>query len=144
MLVRADETAIRTIADLAGRRVCTVRGSTSYDRISARVPTAQVQALDFYSDCAQALRERRADAVTTDDYILIGLMTPAPGAFRLLNQPFAQERYGIAVAEGDTVLRDYLNRLIRRFLDDGRWDPAYQATVGRVRPRPESARPPRT
>jgi glutamate transport system substrate-binding protein len=141
VLLRAGETKVTKVADLAGKSVCTVSGSTSYDRIRALVPTVRVTSVDLYSECALALREGRTTAVTTDDTILLGLMSKDRAKFTMLGQPFSREPYGMAVRDGDTAFRDYLDGLIGRILADGRWDAAYRSTLGRAQPLSPSVRP---
>jgi glutamate transport system substrate-binding protein len=131
MLVRADNQDIHDVTDLAGKKVCTVSGSTSMERLRSRV-RARLVIVDTYSECVPALRNGRIDAVSTDDTILLGLMSRNPGAMRLVGKPFGKEPYGIGVRSGDAVFRRYLDGLIRRSLRDGSWDRAYRDTVGAV------------
>lgn len=132
-LVRARNADIHDVTDLAGKKVCTASGSTSADRLRSRV-RARLVIVDSYSECVPALRNGRIDAISTDDTILLGLMSRNPGAMRLVGKPFGKEPYGIGVRRGDTVLRRYLDGLIRRYLRDGSWERAYRDTIGAVAP----------
>jgi glutamate transport system substrate-binding protein len=133
MLVRADDHDIRDVTDLTGKRVCAASGSTSLDRLRSRV-RARLVIVDAYSECVPALRDGRIDAISTDDTILLGLMSRNPGSMRLVGKPFGREPYGIGVRRGDTAFRRYLDGLIRRYLRDGRWERAYHDTIGAVAP----------
>ncbi|HEX4817586.1 MAG TPA: glutamate ABC transporter substrate-binding protein [Nonomuraea sp.] len=130
LLVRAGDTRINDISDLDGRTVCTATGSTSVDRLRAEATGARLTIVDAYSLCVPALLSGRVDAVSTDDTILLGLQAQRPDALRLVGKPFGLEPYGMGVAKGDTVFRDYLNGLIARWLRDGEWDRAYRDTIG--------------
>lgn len=140
-LVGAGDDTVHGVADLAGKRVCTARGSTSADRLRLQVPRLRLVTVDSYSQCIRALRNGGIDAVSTDDTILLGLMSLNPGKLRLVGRPFGAEPYGIGVQRADTVFRDYLSGLICRFLRDGSWDRVYRDTIGTVDP--ESAASPR-
>ncbi|MDF5758950.1 glutamate ABC transporter substrate-binding protein [Spongiactinospora sp. TRM90649] len=143
ILVRAGDRAIRNVTDLADRKVCTATGSTSAERLRARAPGAEAVIVNTYSECVHALVSGRIDAISTDDTILLGLMSLRPGSVRLVGKPFGREPYGIGVRRGDTVFRDYLNGLINRYLHDGQWDRAFRDTIGAAGADPEQAKPSR-
>ena len=108
IMVRADDSSIGGVDDLAGKRVCTAQGSTSYTNLVARNPDALVVVRDTYSECAQALADSDVDAVTTDQAILAGYLRQGGGTFKLLSRPFAPpELYGIGLRKGDEVFRAF-------------------------------------
>src|SRR5437867_4721124 len=75
ILVKKDNTAIKEAADLAGKTVCAQRGSTSEQNIStATSNAARLLLLDSYPACLLALQQGQADAVSTDETILFGLV----------------------------------------------------------------------
>jgi glutamate transport system substrate-binding protein len=57
---------------LAGKKVCSVSGSTPAKRIQTDYKQAKLQQFDSYSKCVTALAGGQVDAVTTDDIILAG------------------------------------------------------------------------
>jgi glutamate transport system substrate-binding protein len=120
LLVRRDETAIRTVRDLAGRRLCAVAGSNVPDRIVKEkgVPAVLVPAAD-YGACVSMLRDRRIDAIATNDVILAGLAHQAGGAVRLLNARYSQERTGVGMRPGDVAGCEAVNRAITEMYQDG-------------------------
>ncbi|WP_367323252.1 glutamate ABC transporter substrate-binding protein [Streptomyces sp. HUAS ZL42] len=141
VLVRSTDTDMHTVADLLGKTVCTGARSTPLERLRARLPQARLVVVDNYSECVSPLLEGRIDAISTDDSILLGLMSEHPDSLRLLGSPFGGESYGIGVRRGDSVFRDYLNGLIRRFLTDGRWDEVFRNTIGVMGVSPRTAKP---
>jgi glutamate transport system substrate-binding protein len=132
VLVRRGDRSVQDVADLADTTVCTARGATSGARLRQVVPRVHIAEQDTYSECAWGLEQRQYTGVSTDDTILAGLMGDHPGEFRMLGRPFAAESYGIAVRSGDTLFRNYLEGLLRRYLADGSWDRIYRDTVGTV------------
>jgi glutamate transport system substrate-binding protein len=141
VLVRSDERGIRDLADLAGRDVCTAAGSTSAQRLRGEVSRARLVIVDTYSECMAALIDGRIDAISTDESILLGLMSRQPDTVRLVGKPFGREPYAIGVRRGDTGLRDHLNGLIRQYVGDGRWDKAFGDTIDVMNVSAKTAKP---
>ncbi len=132
IMVKKDNTTINGVEDLAGKTVCSVEGSTSEKNIKEKVPQAKVILFDTYSKCADALGDGRAEAVSTDNVILIGLIDKSGGAYKLVGKPFTSEPYGIGVKREDNDLRNRINDILEKIYADGRWRQAYERTVGRV------------
>lgn len=122
--------AIRGIADVNGRKVCSVTGSTSLANLRAAAPRAiTADSKDKYSQCFEALRSGAVEAMTTDDVILLGLAQGHP-EFALTGSPFHTEPYGVGVAKGDDELRNFVNDVLETTFKDGTWRRAFLATVG--------------
>jgi glutamate transport system substrate-binding protein len=132
ILTRKADTAIRGTADLGGRPVCTVSGSTSATNLTTRVPTAVPVLVDTYSECVARLRAGTVDAATTDEAILLGYLATEPGAFRLAGSPFTSEPYGIGIAPGDPALVREVGTALRNAFRDGSWTRAWKRTIGRT------------
>ncbi|WP_199701076.1 glutamate ABC transporter substrate-binding protein [Jiangella rhizosphaerae] len=123
--------------DLAGRRVCSVEGSTPAENIRTNYPEAELFPTGAYSDCLEPLRNGQVDAVTTDNVILSGFVDQNPGEFKLVGDPFTEEPYGIGLAHGDTEFRNWINDVLEESFEDGRWAEAWEETAGAVLETPE-------
>jgi glutamate transport system substrate-binding protein len=134
LMVRADEAAITGKDTLAGKKVCSVGGSTPAEKIEKDVPEAELVLFDVYSKCAEALKNGQVDAVTTDNGILLGLMGRDPGKFKLAGETFTREPYGIGLKKGDDAFREFLNDTLEAAYADGSWKRAFTSTVGKVEP----------
>ncbi|MCW2666725.1 MAG: extracellular solute-binding protein family 3 [Frankiales bacterium] len=132
IMVKKDDSAITDKAGLAGKRVCSVEGSTPAERIKTEVPTAKLTTFDTYGKCAEALKNGQTDAVTTDEAILLGLVSKSPEDFQVVGEPFSEEPYGIGLKKGDQPFRDFLNDTLEKAYEDGRWEKALKDTVGTV------------
>src|SRR5436190_5035363 len=55
IMVKSADTSIKGVGDLNGKKVCTVKGSTSEKNLEAKAPQAGVTLFDTYSQCAEAL-----------------------------------------------------------------------------------------
>ncbi len=105
---------ITDAAQLAGKKVSSVRGSTSEQNIRKTVPSVQVLAFSDYPAAFLALAQGKVQAMTTDETILLALQLKAsnPADYVLLDGYVSQEPYGIGIRKGETALRDAVNRVL--------------------------------
>jgi glutamate transport system substrate-binding protein len=109
-----------------------VTGSTPAENIRTNYPKANLTEFDVYSKCAEALKNGQVQAVTTDNVILLGLISQDQEAFELVGKPFTKEPYGIGLKKGDTAFRNFINDTLQKIEQDGRWLKAWQDTAGKV------------
>jgi glutamate transport system substrate-binding protein len=131
IMVAADNTDITGKDSLAGKTVCTATGSTPETRLREETE-AEVVTFDTYSECAEALRDGRVEAVSTDNVILLGLIQESDAEFKLVGEPFSEEPYGIGLKKGADDFRTFVNDVLEASYADGSWAEAFQATVGQV------------
>lgn len=135
LLVRKDDSSVNKPEDLAGKTVCSTTGARAAQLIDEAVPTANVVLFGTYSECAQALKDNRVDAVTTTEAILLGVQSQNPDAYRIAVGHLADtEEFAIGSAKGDTAFHDYLDQLLNKAIANGDWKKAYDATIGKVKP----------
>ena len=132
MVAKNNPEAIKGPEDLAGKTVCSVTGSTPAENIRENYPEAKLTEFDVYSKCAEALKNGQVQAVTTDNVILLGLISQDPEAFELVGKPFTEEPYGIGLKKGDNDFRNFINDTLEKIAQDGRWKTAWDATAGKV------------
>jgi len=132
MVAKGNPLGITGPDDLAGKKVCSVTGSTPAENIRTNYPEAKLTEFDVYSKCAEALKNGQVEAVTTDNVILLGLISKDQEAFELVGKPFTKEPYGIGVKKGDTQFRTFINDTLEKAVQDGRWLAAWDATAGKV------------
>ena len=132
MVAKGNPEGIGGPDDLAGKKVCSVTGSTPAENIRTNYPKAQLTEFDVYSKCAEALKNGQVQAVTTDNVILLGLISKDQEAFELVGKPFTKEPYGIGLKKGDTEFRNFINDTLEKIVQDGRWLKAWEATAGKV------------
>jgi glutamate transport system substrate-binding protein len=132
MVAKGNPEGIRGPEDLAGKKVCSVTGSTPAENIRTNYPKADLTEFDVYSKCAEALKNGQVQAVTTDNVILLGLISRDQEAFELVGKPFTEEPYGIGLKKGDTEFRNFINDTLEKAYQDGRWLAAWDATAGKV------------
>jgi glutamate transport system substrate-binding protein len=131
LLVRKDDSSITGPDSLAGKKVCSVTGSTPIQKIKTEHPEAQVSEFEKYSQCVDALVNKQADAVTTDDAILKGYAAQQPDKVKVIGKTFSTEKYGVGLAKDDKVLRAKINDILEAAVKDGDWQKIYDATLGK-------------
>ncbi len=131
LLVRSDSNDITGAASLANNKIlCSVSGSTPAQKIKDEYPGVQLQQYDTYSACIEALKNGAVDAVTTDEVILAGYAAQTPGAFKIVGEPFSEERYGIGLKKDDTEMRTKINDALKKMEDSGAWKEAFDKNLG--------------
>src|SRR5918996_3240770 len=118
MVKKGNPLGIKGPEDLAGKKVCSVTGSTPAENIRENYPEADLTEFDVYSKCAEALKNGQVQAVTTDNVILLGLVSQDEESFELVNNPFTKEPYGIGLKKGDTEFRNFVNDTLQKAYDD--------------------------
>ncbi|MFW5415780.1 glutamate ABC transporter substrate-binding protein [Nocardiopsis sp. CNT-189] len=120
ILVGADEEDVEDVRDLEGMTLCQGEGSNSANRIiEEKGIAAELEEEPAYGDCVARLAGGTVDAVSTDDLILAGFLASDPSAFRLVNAPFTNEKYGIGIAKEDVGGCEEVNRAVTRMYQDG-------------------------
>ena len=135
LLVKADS-GIATTADLAGKKVGTVKGSTSEKNIAAAQPEANVISYDEYPQAFLALQQGKVEAVTTDSGILAGLKASAdnPADYAIVGEFFSSEPYGLGVPENDSDFRDFVNKSLMQMWLDGTYAALFEKWMGYALP----------
>jgi glutamate transport system substrate-binding protein len=131
-LVKKDDNSIRGINDIAGKNVCSVRNSTPAANLEQRAPQANLTLFDQYSDCVQAMRDGRVQAVSTDNSILLGFVFASPNEFKIVGNKFTDEPYGIGIKKGDTAFRTFINDRLDAIYANGQWAKAFNDTLGKL------------
>ena len=142
LLVKKDST-LTGIKDLAGKTVCSVSGSTSEKNIREKAPQAQVVLFGSYSECLPAIDAGRADALSTDDSILLGFAFQSPDKYKLIGGQFTIEPYAGGVAKNNPELLTSINDAIRKIKASGEWKKIYENNLTKTTgvPVPKDAPP---
>jgi glutamate transport system substrate-binding protein len=144
LLVRADDSSITGKDTLDGKKLCSVTGSTSAQKVQKEVPGVNLQEFGTYSECVAALVSGTIDALTTDDTILAGYAAQEQykGKLKVVGNPFSEERYGIGLKKGDTQLCQKVTDAIKKMTTDGAWQKAVDDNLGPAGYKPGEGNPP--
>jgi glutamate transport system substrate-binding protein len=131
ILVKKDDTTIKGVSDLNGKKVCSVQGSTSLTNVQQQAPQADLSiTFDKYSLCVEALLDGRVQAVTTDNVILLGFVNDNKDKVKLVGKTFTTEPYGIGLKKGDTTFRNWVNDQLQLIASNGSYADAWNDTAG--------------
>jgi glutamate transport system substrate-binding protein len=144
LLIRADDASITGPDSLDGKKLCSVKGSTSAQKVKDKYPGVQLQEFGTYSECLPALSTGGVDALTTDDTILAGYAAQPEfkGKFKVVGQPFSEENYGVGIKKGDTAKCTKINDAIKKMISDGSWQKAIDDNLGPAGYKPGEGNPP--
>ena len=128
VLVRADESKITGVSDLAGVKVAVQSGSSSIKALQEAAPKAEQTPFNDHNTCLSALETRQVDAYVVDEWLLRSAMQGSD-AFKIVGEPFSQDPYGIGLPQGSDA-KAFVNAFLKKIYDDGTWEKIWQATIG--------------
>ncbi|MCP2338831.1 glutamate ABC transporter substrate-binding protein [Actinomadura rupiterrae] len=125
IMVRANDTSIKSLGDLKGKKLCAVQGSNSWKNITDGTNKqnlkvdAKTVPVQGYEECVTKLKSGSVDAVSTDATILAGYAGRDAGSFKVVNAPFTDEKYGVGLKKGDKKGCEAVNNAISDAYKDG-------------------------
>jgi glutamate transport system substrate-binding protein len=138
LLVKATNTDITGPESLNGKKLCSVKGSTSAQNVKDKfAKDAQLQEYGGYSECLSGLENGAIDALTTDNTILAGYAAKQPGKFKLVGKSMSDEKYGVGLAKNDTETKAAINAALQKMQQDGTWKSLIAKHFGPDFPVPE-------
>ena len=123
---------IRSIEDIAGKRVAVVQRSTYARIISEQVPKAILLEFPDQPDAFGALVQGKVDAYTNDGIQLIALRSKVPDlkTYEVVGRPYTREPYTMALRKGDNAFRDVVDAGLRNLLESGKYFEIYEKWFG--------------
>jgi polar amino acid transport system substrate-binding protein len=149
VLVRADETRIKTADDLSGKIVGVQLGSAAAGMIkdfdnnklkpAGKATFADIKQYEHYPEAYQDLLNKRTDAVINSRSTLMVLMRDAPGKFKMLDGISDMPAYyGMAFRKDDKALRDFFNDGLTAMKKDGSLEKLQVKWFGSPMPTPDA------
>lgn len=120
--VRKDS-KIDSIGELINKRVIVILGTTGEDNIKRFTPNALIWAYSDNADAINDFKKGLADAISTDDSLLQGLVMDNNN-YIILSKRLTKEPYGIAFKKSNQTktFKKKLNKIINEIKDDGTLD----------------------
>lgn len=106
---------IKSMSDLNGKKVIIIFGSTAEARLRLIAPESNIIGFKTYTSGYSALKQGRADAMTTDDTILMGF-AEADKSMKLLPQRYTQEPYAVGFKKEPNSAR--LEQKVNEIIDN--------------------------
>jgi ABC-type amino acid transport substrate-binding protein len=131
LLVRKG-TGIKTLADVAGKRVGVLRGTTAEKELRASQPKADAVTFQDNPAVFLALEQGRIVAYANDGILLAGLAARAknPKDYEVVGSFFSKEPYACMVPENDSRWRDFVNHTFMELIDSGKFFELYEKWFG--------------
>lgn len=131
LLVKKDS-GIKSVADLAGKKVGSAKGSTSEQNVKKAQPACEVVSFETYPEAFLAMKQGKVAAVTTDAPILLGIRNSDenPDNFAIVGEDIAAEPYGIGLPENDSDFRDFVNVTLMEMWKSGEYQKLYDKWFG--------------
>ncbi|MFC8684403.1 transporter substrate-binding domain-containing protein [Brevibacillus porteri] len=129
LLVKKDS-SINGLKDMQkGMKIVTAKGSTSAKNIRASAPDVEVLEFENYAEAFTALKAGQGDALTTDNALLYGMAKQDPN-YRVTEETFTEEPYGIAISKGDAEFVKTVNDVLKEMKENGEYDKIYEKWIG--------------
>jgi polar amino acid transport system substrate-binding protein len=124
--------AVTSIDQLGGKKICAATGSDSLNHIAA-VPTHPIPvAVGDWSDCLVMLQQGEVAGVSTDDTILAGMVAQDPNT-KIVGPSVADEPYGIAMPKQNSDMVAFVDGVLDNVRGNGEWSASYNHWIdGRI------------
>jgi polar amino acid transport system substrate-binding protein/glutamate/aspartate transport system substrate-binding protein len=123
---------IKSLADVAGKRVGAARGTTGEKALRASQPKADLVTFQDHAAGFLALDQGRIVAYVTDGILLAGLVARArnPKDYEMVGGFFSKDPYSCMVPENDSKWRDFVNHTFMELIDNGKYFELYDKWFG--------------
>ena len=121
VMVRRDS-GITQLAQLAGRKVVTVRGGTQEPNIRRAVPTVEVVTFETAPQALVALQQRKAVGFVNDEVSLLdayGKLGPVQKDYVLLEQSISTEALALGLRKNEPALKRAVDDTLRELEKSG-------------------------
>jgi len=116
--------SIKTIDDLAGKKVGVQQGTTGKTYTEQNAPSdAQVVTFPSDAEMYQAIKAGQVDALLQD--LPVNLNHQNAGGFTIVQTYDTNEQYGLAIKKGNSGLVDDVDSALKKMHDDGSYDQLY-------------------
>ena len=140
LLLRA-QSDIGRMADLEGKRIAVIAGTTTEPALRAALARQSIKAelvsIKTRDEGIALLGKNEVDALASDRTALIGVVvmgSGSQGSFKLLDQDFSIEQYALMLPRGDHDFRLAVNRVLARVYRSGEIEKVYARWLGPLGP----------
>ena len=125
VVVTMADSDINTLADLADKTVAAQAESSAVDAINAKPEIAEtfksLGEFETNDQCLMDLESGRTDAVVADEVIIRYYVSKkGEEKYKILEEDFGKEEYGIGVRQEDTALLEALNAALDKLKENGK------------------------
>lgn len=138
VFIKKENNTIKSIADLAGKRVAATKGSAAeraFESQKPGYPKVDLELFDSIAEVIDAVRIGRADAAVFDQVFGLAAMKATPD-FKFVGKPVTFDYYGIAIAKGHPEFVAFVNQWLRDIKHNGKWVAMYKKNLPGDVPQP--------
>jgi polar amino acid transport system substrate-binding protein len=128
------------LASLTGHPICAPRGSTGLETIQAATLKLIPVSASATTDCLALLQLGKVDAVCTNDALLAHMIAQDPRT-EIVGPQLSHESYGVAINKNTPDLGRFVNAVLERRAQDGRWRASYERWLTLLGPPPSPPTP---
>jgi polar amino acid transport system substrate-binding protein/glutamate/aspartate transport system substrate-binding protein len=123
---------IKSVNDIAGKRIASQQGSTNAKILREKYPQAQLREFPDQPAAFQALLQGQVDAYTNDGIQLYGLKAkaPKPDDWDVVGDFYSEEPYGMAMRKGDAKFKAAVDAGLKSGLESGKYFEIYDKWFG--------------
>lgn len=122
-LVVSKASNIRSFADMAGKKIAAIAGTTNANAIAEQIKRQKVEAtvvaVKDSGEGVAMLEAGNVDGYASDKLLLVGLHLKDPAKFTMLPDDLSVEPYGVALPRGDWAFRLAVNTGIAQVYRSG-------------------------
>lgn len=123
IIITKSDSPIKTKADLAGKKVATQAGSSSIDALKKDEATLKTfkELVEFatFTEALLDVNAGRMDAVVIDEVVGRYYIAKDPSKYKVLDDNFGSEEYGIGIRKTDTAFQAELQKALDTMNTDG-------------------------
>ncbi len=122
IIIVSSKSPIQKKADLAGKTIGIQDGSSAVDAVNKDAISKKFKELNKFGDNVAALMDLstgRLDAVVVDEVVGRYYTSKKPGQYRVLEENFGSEDYGVGLRKEDTALLAKLDEVLDAMRADG-------------------------
>jgi len=123
---------IKSINDIAGKRIASQQASTNAKILREKYPQAQLREFPDQPAAFQALAQGQVDAYTNDGIQLAGLKAkaPNPADWEVVGDFYSEEPYGMAMRKGDAKFKAAVDAALKKAFESGKYFELYDKWFG--------------
>lgn len=131
-VVSPDSAIITDAAQLNGKTLIVVKGTTAETYFTENYPDVKLQKYDEYNEAYSALQDGRGDAFSTDNTEVLAWAMNNPGFTVGIESLGSTDAIAPAVAKGNETLLNWINEEIAALADEQFFHADYDATLAAV------------
>lgn len=131
-IVSPDNAVITSADQLKGKKIIVAKGTTAETFMTKNYPDVELVKFEQYSEIFQALKDKRGDAILSDNTEVIAWAKDNPGFTVGVASLGSQDTIAPAVTKGNKELLDWVNNELVTLGKENFVHKAYEATLKSV------------